>query len=147
MEAIRSKNKERVVTKQYLGLIHKFPLMPISNERQLKLAIEVMRDLMTRFDKLTTSENAYLSVLGDLIAKYEKEHFRPLSAPMTPAEALQFLLEESGITQTELAKRTGVQQSHISEYISGKRDLGKDSVVRLANYFRVTTDLFLPQIT
>ena len=31
-------------------------------------------------------------------------------------------MEREGVTQVELARRTGIAQSHLSEYLSGKRE-------------------------
>lgn len=132
---------------QYLSLIRQFPLAPIKNKQQLNEAITLMKDLTvpTKLSALTDSENDYLDVLSDLIAQYEKKHWLPLDKPMTPAEALQYLLEESDITQSTLAIQAGVRQSHISEFLSGIRQLSKDSVMKLSAFFHVSPALFLPR--
>jgi HTH-type transcriptional regulator/antitoxin HigA len=133
---------------EYLTLIRQFPLIPIKNKRQLRNAIVLMKELSTpsRLASLSGAESDYLDVLADLIAKYEREHFKQLTEPMTGAEALQYLLEESGTSQSELARRTGTRQSHISEFIVGARDLSKESIVRIARFFKVSPELFLPRV-
>ena len=108
---------------QYLSLLDKFPLAPMS--------------------ALTDSENDYLDVLSDLIAQYEKRHWIPLDKPMTPAQALQYLLEQSGTTQSKLAIQAGVRQSHISEFLSGIRQLSKDSIMKISAFFRISPAVFL----
>ena len=130
---------------QYLSLLRKFPLAPIKNKQQLNEAIALMKDLTapTKMSALTDSENDYLDVLSDLIAQYEKRHWIPLDKPMTPAEALQYLLEQSGITQSTLAVQAGVRQSHISEFLSGIRQLSKESIMKISAFFRISPVLFL----
>lgn len=74
---------------------------------------------------------------------------------LTFGERLEDLLAERGISQAKLAKETGIIQSAISGYISGKRINPADdtcreyrapdcgSLIALANYFGVSTDYLL----
>lgn len=74
---------------------------------------------------------------------------------LTFGERLDDLLTASGITQAKLAKETGIIQSAISGYISGKRRDPEDdttreyrapdcgSLIALANYFGVSADYLL----
>ena len=75
-------------------------------------AIAVIDSLITR-DDLDSGEADYLDVLGDLVHKYEAKH-DPI-APVSDAETVQFLLESNEMAQTELAERSGIAQSTISE--------------------------------
>jgi HTH-type transcriptional regulator/antitoxin HigA len=130
---------------KYLALLRRFPLAPIKDKEQLAEAIALMKELTTpdRLKSLTGPESDYLDVLSDLIAKYEQVHWKRLAKAMTPAEALQYLLEQSGISQSELARKAGVRQSHISEVLGGTRALSKDHVVKVARFFKVSPELFL----
>lgn len=74
---------------------------------------------------------------------------------LTFGERLEDLLADRGISQAKLAKETGIIQSAISGYISGKRINPMDdtrreyrapdcgSLIALANYFGVSTDYLL----
>ena len=62
---------------------------------------------------------------------------------MTSLEALKYLLEQSGVSQSELARQCGARQSHISEFLAGSRDLSKENIVRIAKFFKVSPELFL----
>lgn len=102
-----------------------------------------------RLTTLTKGESDYLDVLADLTAKCERIHFKSLARSMTPAEALGNLLDQSGTSQSELAQKTNTQQSHISdisEFLAGKRDLSKASMVKIAKSFTVSLELFLSGI-
>jgi HTH-type transcriptional regulator/antitoxin HigA len=130
---------------EYLTLIRRFPLTPIKDKRHLNEAVSVMKELTKpdRLAALSDDETDYLDVLTDLIAKYESAHWQRLSKSMTPAETLSYLLEQSGTSQSELARQTHTRQSHISEFINGTRDLSKESIVSIARFFSVSPEIFL----
>ena len=48
-----------------------------------------------------------------------------------PGETIADILEERGITQTELAKRTGVSSAYISNVIAGKKDISSKFAMAL----------------
>ncbi len=130
---------------KYLMLIRQLPLAPIKNKEHLAEATALMKELSTpdRLTSLTDDECNYLDVLTDLIVKYEREHWKRLAKAMTPAEALQYLLEQSDTSQSELARRTDTSQSHISEFLAGTRNLSKENIVKIARFFSVSPELFL----
>lgn len=130
------------VSRIYLDLIHKFPLRPIRSRPDLKAASELFSELGLKGRNRSRDEDDYLAVLGQLIRDYERKHV--MTSPlMTPRRALESLMEDNGLTQLQLARETGTRQSHISEFLSGKRGMSKANAVRLAERFKVSTDLFL----
>lgn len=46
--------------------------------------------------------------------------------------ALRAATEESGLTQKEIAEKTGIQQANVSRYLSGKKVPELGTLVRLA---------------
>ena len=40
-------------------------------------------------------------------------------------------MDEKNITQTKMAEMAEVQQSYISEYLAGKKGMGKDTAARI----------------
>jgi transcriptional regulator with XRE-family HTH domain len=58
-------------------------------------------------------------------------------ASVTPGEALRELRELHGWSQVELAKRSGVDQTTISAFESGRKAFGPDRAVRLAEALNV----------
>lgn len=126
----------------YYKLIRQFPLVQIKNEKHLDEATEVLHSLLGKAER-DKGEEEYLSVLTDLIEAYEDEHY-PIEGA-TPAEILGFLVEDRGLSQTELAKKTGIAQSTLSSLISGTRTPTAEHVVILAKFFHVGAEAFLPQ--
>jgi len=62
----------------------------------------------------------------------EKRH-----ATLTPGQSLQIVRELQELTQSELARRTGIAQSAISAFESGGQELGLKRIKVLAEALRV----------
>ena len=58
-------------------------------------------------------------------------------------EILRDFLAENGITQTEFAKKVGVKQSQVSEWLRGKAKPGYDTLKAMATAFNISADYFL----
>jgi HTH-type transcriptional regulator/antitoxin HigA len=129
-------------TKEYLALIKRFPLRPIRDEKMLDQASDLFSELVLKAKRRTPDETDYLSILGKLIREYEDAH-NSKPSPMTPQRALESLMEDNNLTQSELARQLGTPQSTISEFLSGKRGLSKALVLKLADHFKVSPELFL----
>ena len=59
------------------------------------------------------------------------------------SEILKDFLEENNLTQVEFAKRVGVKQSQVSEWLKGKAKPGYDILKSMAIAFNVSADYFL----
>lgn len=53
------------------------------------------------------------------------------------------LREENGLTQQTVAEFLNVKQNTYSQYESGKRQLSIDMLIKLAKFYKVTTDYIL----
>lgn len=135
--------KKKIVPENYLKLIHRFPLRPITDEKTLSEASELFSELGMRGTKLTRDEEDYLSVLGGLIREYEVAHSVYLKKTISPRRALESLMESNGISQSELARQIGTQQSIISEILSGKRSFSSEVILSLSQRFCVRPELFM----
>lgn len=54
-------------------------------------------------------------------------------------QSIEYLLFNSGITNYRIFKETGIAQSNLSDYTTGKTDIGRmplDSAIKLHNYFK-----------
>ncbi|EKR89715.1 DNA-binding helix-turn-helix protein [Leptospira santarosai str. HAI134] len=50
----------------------------------------------------------------------------------------------AGWSQTELGQKLGgIARSHVSEYESGKRSIGKDLAKKLAKLFKTSPEMFI----
>lgn len=56
---------------------------------------------------------------------------------------LKQLREEKKLFQSDLAKHLGVSITAITYYENEKRDMSPDTIIKLANYFGVSTDYLL----
>jgi HTH-type transcriptional regulator / antitoxin HigA len=70
---------------------------------------------------LTPDVEDYLNVLGLLIADYEDSIYE--HPELTPVDRLRFLMDEHALTQAELARRTGVPVTSLSDILNLKRVL------------------------
>lgn len=125
----------------YFQLVRRFPLRPIRSEKELTAAIKVVNGLVDRFDHLDDDEHAYLSVLGDLVKKYEDEHVAWDTA-IPDHEILAFLIEQKNLTQSVVARETAIAESTISAVLKGTRRLTRDHIGRLAKFFHVPPSVF-----
>ena len=56
---------------------------------------------------------------------------------------LKELREENNLKQTDLAEYLNIRQNTYSQYESGKRQLPIDVLIKLARFYKVTTDYIL----
>ncbi|MCA9802819.1 MAG: hypothetical protein KC777_12680, partial [Cyanobacteria bacterium HKST-UBA02] len=103
------------VDKAYMNLVREFPLVPLREKSEFEAAVKVMKELAYRRSTLTSGEADYLSVLGDLIAQYEKKLPR-LAEEMTPQEALTYLMEINNLAQKDLVELVGYK-SNLSAFL------------------------------
>ncbi|MBE7536073.1 MAG: helix-turn-helix domain-containing protein [Anaerolineales bacterium] len=116
------------------------PLLSIRNEREYNAAVKRLNELL---DEIGDDEKhplyGLLDTLGTLIQIYEEAHY-PI--PEVPgAEVLRFLMEEHGLTQSDLPEVGS--QGVVSEILNGKRELNIRQVRFLAEKFKVSSLVFM----
>lgn len=125
----------------YGKLLAKMQPQPIHSEEDYDRAIEAITELMEHGeDNLSPEETSLLEMMSILVERYEQEHY-PI-APSRPGEVVQFLMEQRGLRQHDLAKVLG-SKSHVSKILSGKRDPSKEQAKKLAACFHVSPALFI----
>jgi len=128
------------VSEKYLTLIKSFPLRPIRSDSELAKARAALHDLLDAA-ALTNAEEDYLDVLGNLIETYEQESHPILDLP--PNVMLSEAMKAKGVTQTALAKATGIPVSTISELLSQKREFKVAHITKLCSYFCLGPSAFI----
>ena len=123
----------------YAALLAEVQPRTITNEAEAK-AIQAHIDRLIDQPDITEAEEDLLSLLGDLMAAWDGEHFA-LDAP-TPTEAIRALLQAHGRDQQDLVGPVFATKSIVSEVLHGKRRLTYDHVSRLASFFHVSPTLF-----
>lgn len=133
--------KDRVVD-SYVRHIHALALKRIRTAADHAAAKKVY--LRLSGGKADQGTRQYLEVLVDLIADFEsrmEEHAG--SADITAAELVQHRLQERGMSVSELARQVGMQQSNLSEMLSGRRDWSKAAIRGISRVFSIRAERFL----
>ncbi len=85
-----------------------------------------------------------LRFLAVLVQAYEEEH-SPIEARLegcTPQSAVDFMLQQRGMTRAELVPLFG-SKSRVSEFFNGQRRLSKAQIVALRSHLGIPADLLL----
>lgn len=95
----------------------------IENEMQYSSAMQRINELLKIVSDDTPENdvnNVELVLLSNLVADYEDEHY-PISKPSL-IDVLKLRMYELGLNQSALASLLGMNQSKVSEIISGKSE-------------------------
>jgi len=129
-------------TKYGLLLMETLPSV-ISGEEELERLTEEVDRLMTKGIKrgeLSPEEEKLLELLSVLIESYEDEHYPMPEVP--PNEVLKFLMEENDYKQKDIVHIFG-SSGITSEVVNGKRSISKAQAKKLAEFFKVSVELFI----
>src|SRR5216684_4035505 len=97
-------------------------------------------ELLKKFPpRVTPAEKELAGLLTLLIEDFEDRHYELPRAK--PLEVLQFLMDQHGLLQKDLADVFGTP-SIVSEVLSGKRELNKHHIKRLSRFFHVSPEFF-----
>ena len=104
------------------------------------------RSALARFETLLEVEEEHrslddLELLSVLIEKYEDEHVE--MPHVSDATMLRSLMDEKGIRQIDVVRGTGISKTVLSLVLNGKRDLTREHIGTLSNYFGVNPSTFL----
>jgi HTH-type transcriptional regulator/antitoxin HigA len=149
-QATRKKKERRSASRpgrrgagiSFADLVRQFRPVPIRSEQQYDRTVEVMNRLAVR-DERSGDEDDYLDLLMLLVEAYDEEHYDFGPDNRTPLERLKAVMESAGVTPGELGKVLGVGKSAVSMILSGKRQLSKQSILKLAERFKMEAGYFL----
>lgn len=111
----------------------------IKTEEENDRAILIVEKLLAK-KELSFEESTLLELLGKLIADFEERFYRPKEA--SPQEVLLELMQARDLKQSDLVELFG-SKSRASEAINGKREISKSQAKALAEFFKVSADLFI----
>jgi HTH-type transcriptional regulator/antitoxin HigA len=126
-------NWKTLVGKLYL-------LRPIRTQGDYNRCLHII-DMLAGQTGLNKDQKDYLESLTALVEAYEKEHEK-IDAGGDAVETIEFLLDENGLTGSDLGRILGQRQLG-SKILSRKRELSKAHILRLADYFSVNPAVFL----
>jgi HTH-type transcriptional regulator / antitoxin HigA len=90
--------------------------------------------------KAGTLEGDRLDVLAALLDAYESEHF-PIDPP-DPIEAINFRMEQQGLTRRDLEAILGAR-ARVAEILNRKRDLSIGMIRRLRERLGISADVLI----
>ncbi len=114
-------------------------LKPIKTDLDYKLALKKMVSIFNA--EANTEDGDTLEVLSLLISDYEKKNY-PI-ANLSPIEALNYEMQEQGLSQNNLAQKFGISKSTVSEILSGKKQMSIKFLKHLHNDLGISASLLL----
>ncbi len=131
---------EKVNPQKYGKLLTETLPSVIKTEEENERVILIVENLLAKGDKLSFEENALLELLGKLIADFEEKFYQPRDA--SPQEVLIEMMNARDLKQKDLIEIFG-SKSRVSEAVSGKREITKTQAKALAEFFKVSAELFI----
>ena len=128
---------------KYMALVTSFPLLPITNKGEHSAAKQMIIELTKRDGELSPSEVGYGKVLVQIIQAYERQQVTNFLSNVSGAEALEYLLDEHQMTQTEAAEIAGISKQNLNDFLKRRgRGLSKQARIRIAKHFKVDPNVF-----
>ena len=122
----------------YMALVAMFPPRPIHDSVDYSNTLEIVMAMAGH--QLTRDQNDYLAILSEMILQYDREHDQPRKRG-TPLERLQYLVKEAGLSASDLGRLLG-SRGMGSLFLTGKRNLSKANIRKLADHFKIRADYF-----
>lgn len=117
---------------------------PIRTVKEHRAALDELMRLGRLMDAGAASRDQAdtAEVLTLLVTDYERRRFGEISRRSTPLERLRYLVEESGLSASDLGRLLG-DRALGSRLLSGQRELSKAHIRRLAEHFRLEPGYFI----
>jgi HTH-type transcriptional regulator/antitoxin HigA len=96
--------------------------------------------LMDNSEHRTAEEDTVLELMVGLIKDYEEEH-HPLP-DLSPHEMLVYLMEQRSLKQADLLPILK-SRGYVSDVVNAKRAISKAHARQLAEFFKVSANLFI----
>jgi HTH-type transcriptional regulator / antitoxin HigA len=125
-------------TEKYGDLLARALPKVIETDEELERFSDTL-EALDRKSKLTAEERTWEQLLARLIEDYDARIELP---DVSAHEMLAYLIEQRGIRQADLIPVLG-SSAHVSNLVTGKRGISKAQAKKLAEYFRVSAELFL----
>lgn len=104
-------------------------IIPIRSEKNYRTALNRIDELIALGPKEGTDAFDELDLISTLVESYENIHY-PIDAP-DPVKAIQYIMEEKGLSQKDLVKYFNGSKGLVSSFLSGKRELSKKVIKAL----------------
>jgi HTH-type transcriptional regulator/antitoxin HigA len=131
-------------TLSYPDLLQTYAPRPITTEVRYD-AIVAQMNLMIDKGELSLDEQDFLTLLGTLVAAYEKDHYPDEAFELRGVELVKALMAEAGLRQKDLIPIFKTK-SIASAVLSGKRRLTVEHINRLATFFNMPHEAFFEAV-
>jgi HTH-type transcriptional regulator / antitoxin HigA len=115
----------------------------IANDEELDRMADCLEELGRSYPDPAAAPREVLA-LADLLTKliddYDDLHY-PLPE-LEPHKMLAYLMEQRGLKQADLVDLIG-SRAQVSDIVTGKRAISKAQAKKLAQFFKLSTDLFI----
>lgn len=118
------------------------PPMAIRDDIQHANTVNVI-DRLRQIDKLSRGQSDYLETLLELVEAYESKRHNIDVADLGGTEMLKYLLDEAGMSGSDLARLLGVHVTMGSKILNSDRKRTWENAKRLADHFKVSPALFM----
>lgn len=122
----------------YDALVARFVPRTIHGEDDYQSALAIIDDLLAK-SELNAAEADYLELITQLVVTFEQKN-HPVD-DVRGIDALRVLMAEHSLRQKDLVE-VFKTESIASEVLSGKRDLNKSQIEKLATKFSVSPAIF-----
>ena len=129
------------VPKKLAELTQRLTPLAIDSERTYRRTMKWIDELAV-LDKRTKDQERFLETLTILVETYENKHHQIDVEGVGPIEALKFLLDQHALSGRDLGRILGQAQLG-GKILRGERELSKNHIRRLCDYFKVGPELFL----
>ena len=131
-----------ISSEKYSEVIVEYAIAPrmIDSSREYQRSKQALERLLFPERKLSPEEGAIAKLLLHLVDHYEHRTTTPPAS--TPRQVLRHLMDQRQLKQADLAPVFGTV-SIVSEVLRGKRQINAKQARKLADYFQLSTDLFV----
>ncbi|WP_089729876.1 helix-turn-helix domain-containing protein [Candidatus Thiosymbion oneisti] len=112
----------------------------IKTDQEHQQALERLMQLMDKDPVSGTAEADELDLLALLVEHYERERY-PIEPP-DPVEAIQFRMDQMGLTRNDLTQYIG-STSRVSEVLNRKRPLSLNMIRKLSSGLGLSADVLI----
>lgn len=83
-----------------------------------------------------------IQLLELLLEAYDAQNLSKLT--LTPHGILRLLMDEHKLSQRDMAEISGLSKSYLSEILSGKKRIPKNTIAKFAEYFKIRQEVLNP---
>jgi HTH-type transcriptional regulator/antitoxin HigA len=113
----------------------------LRNEAEYTAAVAEIDQLLDLDPPPQTEAYERLEFLSVLVHAYEEAHF-PLEQPASPQDVVTFMLEQKGLSHTDLAQWLGGERP-MWVFLQGTRSLSLPQIERLREHLGIPADLLI----